>query len=156
LQDRDPDVCSWRDVISRRKTLPMSRKQPVRAPGPSSDVELAQQLFDWMFEGAQALLKVIDPLEAELLAAMFEPVLVPGVDAHQFAVEIIPLLEAKRTSAALSLLLGIDSVGRATQPEVAAAASAAAGRLVAGGVSSPRWSAALAEPITVGDCVLMR
>jgi len=39
------------------------------------------------------------------------------------------------------------------QEQVAKAASAAAGRLVAAGMPTPRWAGELAEPVRVGDCM---
>lgn len=70
-----------------------------------------------------------------------------------FVQGFIPQVEAKAGGDALALLLAIGSVASGVQEQVAKAASAAAGRLVAAGIPTPRWAGELAEPVRVGDCV---
>jgi hypothetical protein len=97
-----------------------------------------------------------DALDAELAGAAFVAMVTVTGDelVPAFAQGFIPQIEAKASSSgALALLLAIGSVASGVQEQVAKAASAAAGRLVAAGTPTPRWAGELADPVRVGDCV---
>jgi hypothetical protein len=142
---------------SRRTGLAAVREAPEECTCPEcsgADVDLAN-LFDGLLDGVATLAEREDPLDAELAGALFvAQVTVAGVELVPAFVEgFIPQLEARPGPGALSLLLAIDSVASGTQEQVAKAASAAAGRLVAGGISKPAWAGDLAEPVRVDGCM---
>lgn len=108
-----------------------------------------------LLDGVATLAECEDALDAELAgAALVSIVTVAGDELMPAFVQgFIPQVEAKPGSGALALLLAIGSVASGVQEQVAEAASAAAGRLMAAGVSTPRWAGELAEPVRVGDCM---
>lgn len=107
-----------------------------------------------LLDGVATLAECEDALDAELAgAALVAMVTVAGDElVPAFVQGFIPQVEAK-AGGALALLLAIGSVASGVQEQVAKAASAAAGRLVAAGIPTPRWAGELAEPVRVGDCV---
>lgn len=92
------------------------------------------------------LLLTEDPLNVEVIGAGL--VSLSGSEAALTA-RFVPEVEARGTSEALALLLAVGSVAG---QELAEAASAAVGRLIANGVAQPVWTAALHEPLTVTGC----
>jgi hypothetical protein len=115
------------------------------------------QMFGELLDSVAILAECDDPLEAELVAAAFLAIVTVAGDelVSAFVQEFIPQVEARSDRDGLSLLLAIGSVASAVEDQVAAAASAAATRLVAAGVPAPRWAGELTEPVQVDDCVLL-
>ena len=108
-------------------------------------------LMDQLLVAAADLDDSEDPLDAEFIGAAFMSI--GARDEPRFRQALIdgfiPEFEARASSAALSMLLAIDSVA---EGRAGAAASAAADRLVRAGVPAPPWAAELRAPVTVGDC----
>jgi hypothetical protein len=116
-------------------------------PGCSGEGVDLQQLID---EQVAELAESDDPLAAELAGAQLVAV---GEYSDQELDEVlidgfIPAFEARASTGALALLLGLGAV---TEGRAAKAAVAAADRLAAAGVARPRWADELNEPVTVGD-----
>jgi hypothetical protein len=65
----------------------------------------------------------------------------------------IPAVESRPGPTALAILRALASVATGVEPRLAAAASAAADRVVAADVPEPKWAAELAEPVHVTECV---
>jgi Plasmid pRiA4b ORF-3-like protein len=142
---------------SRRADLTGVRGAPETCDCPAcsgEDVDPAQMLGG-LLDDVATLADYDDALDAELAGAAFVAVLTVAGDelVPAFVQGLIPQVEAKPSSGALALLLAIGSVASGVQEQVAEAASAAAGRLVAAGIPKPRWAGELAEPVRVGDCV---
>jgi hypothetical protein len=114
-----------------------------------------QQLIDELVAGAADLVGSEDPLDAEIVGALFLSMGARSGAAFEEALVggFIPQIEARATVEALSMLLAIGSVasGRAGM-----AASVAADRLVRAGIQRPRWAGELGEPVTVTDCWRLR
>ena len=110
-----------------------------------------QRLIDELTAGAADLVECEDPLDAEIVGAAFVSIGAVAGEAFEAALVggFIPEFEARATTGALAMLLAIGSVaeGRAGKE-----ASAAADRLVEGGIPQPVWAAELGEPVTVVDC----
>ena len=66
----------------------------------------------------------------------------------ELAQSLVPAVEAKATPEALGLLRVLGAIG---SPELQAAATEAAERVVAGGVPDPDWAKAIGSP-TIGRC----
>ncbi|MGH3620416.1 MAG: plasmid pRiA4b ORF-3 family protein [Sciscionella sp.] len=110
-----------------------------------------RQLLDELTAGAADLIVSQDPMDAEIVGAVFVSI---GEIAGEAFEELlvggfIPEFEARATPEALAMLLAIGSIaeGRAGK-----AASAAADRLVEAGIPRPGWADELGEPMTVADC----
>ena len=118
------------------------------------DVDPAQMLGE-LLDGVATLAECEDALDAELAGAALVAMVTVGGDelVPAFVQGFIPQVEAKPSSGALALLLAIGSVASGVQEQVAEAGSAAAGRLMAAGIPTPRWAGELAEPVRVGDCM---
>jgi hypothetical protein len=110
-----------------------------------------QRLIDELIAGAVELVEAEDPLDAEIAGAAFVSVgeLTGEIFEDALVGGFIPQFEARGGAAALAMVLAIGSVA---EGRVGNAASAAAARLVRGGISRPRWAAELGEPVTVADC----
>lgn len=142
---------------ARRTDLTVVRGVPERCDCPAcsgEDVDPAQMLGE-LLDGVAGLAECEDALDAELAgAALVAMVTVAGDElVPAFVRGFIPQVEAEAGGGALALLLAIGSVASGVQEQVAEAASAAAGRLVAAGIPTPRWAGELAEPVRVGDCM---
>jgi hypothetical protein len=105
-----------------------------------------------LVDGAADLAGCEDPLEAELAGALFVAMAVAGGGdtVPAFAQAFIPAIEARGTEAALMLLTAIGAAACGGPDQVAQAASAAAGRLAAGGVAAPAWAPDLEQPLRAG------
>jgi hypothetical protein len=110
-----------------------------------------QGLVDELTADAADLLKIEDPLEAEMFGALvvsigdlvdegFEETMVSG---------LLPALETRASAEVLAMLLAIGAV---VEDPIREATSAATERLLAAGVAKPGWAAELDEPVTVGEC----
>src|SRR5690349_15042980 len=121
------------------------------------DVDLPEML-DELLQGAEVAMGGDDALGAELAGAAFVATVVTsgGELIPTFVDTLIPEIEARRSSAALALLLVVGSVAARTSQQVASVASAAASRLAAAGVAQPQWAEELAEPVRVGECLRLQ
>ena len=142
---------------ARRTDLTVVRGVPETCdcPGCSGEDADPAQMLGELLDGVATLAECEDALDAELAgAALVAMVTVTGDElVPAFVQGFIPQVEAEPSSGALTLLLAIGSVASGVHEEIAKAASAAAGRLVAAGIPKPRWAGELAEPVRVGDCV---
>jgi len=106
-----------------------------------------QQVID---EQVASLAESEDPLQAELAGAQF--VVVAELAEQEFDEVLIdgfiPRFEARASTGALAMLLGLGAVA---EGQAAKAATAAADRLVAAGVARPRWADELDEPVMASD-----
>jgi hypothetical protein len=117
---------------------------PLR-PAQASDVVLS--------EARQVLSHVQRPIDAELWGSDMigalgsaEPA---GTDVMQeLARSLVPAVEMKATPEALGLLRVLGAIG---SPALAAAATAAAERVLARGVPDPSWATVIGSP-TIGQC----
>ncbi|HEY6492105.1 MAG TPA: hypothetical protein VIZ43_02450 [Trebonia sp.] len=117
---------------------------PLR-PAQASDVVLN--------EAQQVLSHVRQPIDAELWGSDMIGALSRAESAGQGVMaelvrSMVPAVETKATPEALGLLRVLGAIG---SPELAAAATEAADRVVAGGVPDPEWAAVIGSP-TVGKC----
>ncbi|GIF09171.1 plasmid pRiA4b ORF-3 family protein [Actinoplanes siamensis] len=110
-----------------------------------------------LIEDAATLAETEDPLDAELAGAFFVALAQSDGDASltAFADALVPAVEARGTRAALTLLAAISAVAGDEPGSVAAAARAAAERLVGAGVAAPAWADRLAQPLTAGPFTRM-
>jgi hypothetical protein len=96
-----------------------------------------------------------DVLAAELAGAAFLA-MVSAVDDEELARltdAFIPAVESRPSPSAVAVLRALASVAAGVEPRLAAAASAAADHVVAAGVPESTWTAELAEPVHVTECV---
>ena len=110
------------------------------------------QLIVELLAVAATLVDADDPLEAEVLGAMFVSLGAKAREAFEEALidDFVPEFEARADVAALVMLLAIGAVAPGPGGK---SATAAAGRLIDAGVAQPRWAAELAEPLTVTNSV---
>jgi Plasmid pRiA4b ORF-3-like protein len=182
LPDVDPPMNRWarrREVpVPGRQTGPVSRAKAPRSkrkkslrrtdlsiapavrdecdcPACAGDAVDQSQLPGDLLESVATLADCGNALEAELVGAAFVAMVTGAGEelAPAFIEGFIPVIEAEPTSGTLGLLMAVGSVGGEVQEQVAKAASAAAERLLAAGVPSPRWAGELAEPVRFGDCL---
>jgi hypothetical protein len=145
--------------VSRRRKATKSRNSAQRVIRPAateacdcpecSGVDLdPQELLDDLVTAAGDLLKVDDPLEAELLGATFLALgdLAGEGFEEAVAVGIVPDIARQASPTALAVLLALDAAGDIP------AAAAAAERLVIAGVPAPPWADELREPVRAGRC----
>jgi hypothetical protein len=102
------------------------------------------EMVDDLLGAVGALSAVEDPIDAELLAAMFfaaGAITGAGFD-EAVAEEVLPTLAAAATPQAFALLLALDAVRSSP------ATAAAVGQLAQAGVPEPTWAAATREPLT--------
>jgi hypothetical protein len=117
---------------------------PLR-PAQASDVVLN--------EARQVLSNVRQPIDAELWGSDMIGALsggeLGGTDVMtELATSLVPAVEMKGTPEALGLLRVLGAIG---SPELKAAATAAAERVIASGVPDPDWAASIGSP-TIGQC----
>ena len=95
-----------------------------------------------------------DPLQAELAGAQLVAVAeLADQELDEVLIDrFIPAFEARASTGALAMLMGLGAVA---EGQAAKAATAAADRLVAAGVARPQWADELEEPVTVGDLCRM-
>jgi hypothetical protein len=141
----------------RNRDLALVKGMPEACDCPAcsgEDVDPTEML-DELLRNVETVTAGDDAFDAELAGALFVAVMMgDGADMMPIVVEdVLPQIEAKRNSAALSVLLAIASVASEVEKPLATAASAAADRLVAAGVPRPAWADQLAEPVRVGDCL---
>ncbi len=136
-------------------TVVASVPETCDCPGCTGENLDPAQLFGELLDSVTILTDCDEALEAELVGASFLAAVTVADDelAPAFVQEFIPQVEARADAGGLALLLAIGSVASGVEDQVAAAASAAATRLLAAGVPKPRWAGELAEPVQVGDCV---
>lgn len=142
---------------SRSADLTVVQAAPEKCDCPAcsgEDVDPGQMLGE-LLDGVATLAECEDPLDAELAGAAFVAMVTAAGDelVPAFVRGFIPQIEARPSGGALALLMAIESVASRAQEQVARAASAAVGRLVAAGMPRPQWANALAEPVQVGDCM---
>ena len=93
-----------------------------------------------------------DPIAAEFAAALFVAMCEMAGAEYEDALAdgFVPEFESRKDSRALIMLLSLGSVcgGRA-----ATAAADAARRMVDAGIEPPGWTAELATPVSVGECL---
>ncbi len=111
----------------------------------------SRQLIDDMVAGAADVLESQDPLDAEVLGAIFVSIGAMVGDGFDEALidGFIPEFEERADREALAMLLAIGSVA---SDEARKSAQLAADRLIADGVAEPAWTAELRENVTVGEC----
>jgi hypothetical protein len=142
---------------TRRGDLTVVRGTPQTCDCPvcsGEDFDSAGMLDD-LLGNAETLAATDDPLDVELAGAVCVGMVMES-DAELAAVvidDVIPRTEEKRNSGALALLLAITSVASGEHKRLAAAASAAADRLLAAGIPRPAWADQLGEPARVGNCL---
>jgi hypothetical protein len=117
---------------------------PLR-PAQASDVVLS--------EARQVLSHVQQPIDAELWGSDMIGALsggdFTGTDVMtELAQSLVPAVDAKATPEALGLLRVLGAIG---SPELRAAATEAAERVVASGVPDPDWAKEIGSP-TIGQC----
>ena len=117
---------------------------PLR-PAQASDVVLS--------EAREVLSHVRRPIDAELWGSdMIGALSAGGADGTstmtELARSLVPAVEKKATPEALSLLRVLGAIG---SPELKAAATEAAKRVMARGVPDPDWAASIGSP-TIGRC----
>jgi Plasmid pRiA4b ORF-3-like protein len=99
---------------------------------------------------ASDLIKVDDPLEAEMLGASFAALGSAAEDFEEFlAAGFVPAIEAHGGAEALAMLLAVASVAPEGPDR---AVRDAIRRLRDAGVAPPQWAAELDQPVTVADC----
>jgi hypothetical protein len=134
--------------------------RPVSESGPTGGCDCTvcsgedvhpQQLIGEVTAGAADLLDSTDPLDAEIVGAMF--LSMRGIVGEEFDDALIggllPAIEERATPDALATVLAIGSVAA---DRVAKSAATAADRLTEAGMRAPEWAAELDQPITVTDC----
>jgi len=103
-------------------------------------------------EAHDVLSNIHEPVDAELWGSDMLGALSSGADAMDVMAELttsmVPAAEETATSEALALLRIFAAIGSA---DLQAAATAAAGRVAALGVTEPEWVKGIGSP-TVGDC----
>jgi hypothetical protein len=106
------------------------------------------ELIDGLVAGGTELLKVDDPLDAELFAAMFLSAgdLAGEGFAEMLAGGIVPAVAASGTPESLAVLLALDAL------DGGPVATDAIERLVSARVPAPRWADELREPLRAGQC----
>jgi hypothetical protein len=136
-------------------TLVASAPETCDCPHCSDEDFDPAQMFGELLDSVAILADCDNALEAELVGAAFVAAVTIAGDelVPAFIQEFIPQVEARADTGGLALLLAIDSVASGVEEQVAATASAAAARLVAAGVPTPRWAGELAEPVQVDECV---
>jgi len=107
--------------------------------GEGLDVEA---MFADLRAAATDLLTVDDPLDAEVLAAVFVGA---GALDETFLPGVIPMLAEQGDPPALALLTALELVGDSAE------AGAAARDLAAAGVTEPSWAAEARQPLAVAD-----
>ena len=112
-----------------------------------ADLDLQEFVSD-LVAGAAELLKVDDPLEAELFGAVFLALVEQTGEGFEepLANGIVPDIAQQAGPTALAVLLALDAAGDIP------AAAAAAERLVLAGVPAPAWAGELREPVRAGQC----
>src|SRR3954451_15234933 len=110
-----------------------------------------RRLIDEVLTGATDLVTSTDPLEAEIAGSVFVSIGAMADEEFTEALigEFIPEFEARARPEAVAMLLAIRSVA---PDRVGKAASAAADRLVAAGLSRPGGAGELDQPITTDEC----
>jgi hypothetical protein len=119
-------------------------------PACSGDID-PQGLVDQLMADAADLLRIADPLEAEILGAAVVSIgdLVDEGFEEAMVAGLLPALEARASTEVLAMLLAISAV---VEDPLRKAVSAAAERLLVAGAAKPGWAAELDEPVTVGEC----
>ena len=136
-------------------TLVPAAPEPRDGPTRSDEETDLAQLIESLLDDIAPLVTCSDPLDAEMAGAALLSMAPEAGDGGRtaFVQGFIPEIEAASSDSGLALLLAISSVAAGGEEQVAEAASAAAGRLVAAGVPEPRWARELATPPLVGDCI---
>jgi hypothetical protein len=139
-----------RDVLPDPLELPGSPEECDCPACTGADID-PEEALDGMLAGAADLIGSEDPLDAEMMGAVYVSIgAFAGKEYEEALVGgMIPAFEARATTEALATLLAVAAVA---PRGVGDAASAAADRLVRAGVPRPRWADELGEPVTVGDC----
>lgn len=128
------------------RAVPAVEPEPCDCPACTGEEFDPSAMVDDLLVAAGELATEDDPIEPELLAAMF---LAAGSIAGEgfdeaLAEQIVPTLAAMATREAFALLLALDTVHRSP------ATAGAIDRLVQAGVPEPAWAAAAREPLTGG------
>ncbi|MFY1636683.1 plasmid pRiA4b ORF-3 family protein [Solwaraspora sp. WMMB335] len=129
---------------------PSASNGPCDCPGCTGELPDPGNMIEAMLAATADLVASDDPLEAEIIGAMFVSLI--GADdpqGEQLLVDgLIPQLAARASAEAHALLLAIASVA---PPAMAATATAAAAGIAAD-VPQPKWATEITTPVTVGDC----
>ena len=113
------------------------------------------ELLGALLDDIAPLADTEDPLNAELAGAAFLAMMA-AVDDDMLPVlkdAFIPAVESRLNPSALAVLRALASAAAGVEPTLAAAASAAADRVVAADVPESKWAAELAEPVHVTQCL---
>jgi Plasmid pRiA4b ORF-3-like protein len=131
-----------------------SAQQACDCPACSGQEFDPEELLAGLLDDVAPLAEIEDALDAELTGAAFLAMVAAlDDDALPMLTEaFIPAVESRPGPGALAMLRALARVASGVEPRLAAAASAAADRVVAAGVPEPGWAAALAEPIDVSEC----
>jgi hypothetical protein len=134
-----------------RRSAPVSPVEPCDCPACSDENVDLSVVVDGILADASDLVVVADPLEAEFGAAMFVAMGELAGDGFEDAMVdgFVPEFESRADTPALIMLSAFGSV---CDGRVGKAATAAADRLVAAGVTPPGWAAELEQAPTAGDC----
>lgn len=124
------------------RVVPPPEPEPCDCPACTGEDVDVEGMFDDLRGAATDLLTVDDPIEAELLAAMFVS---GGALDETFLPGVIPMLVAQGDRAAVALLTAFELVGGSAE------AATAARDLIAGGAGEPAWAAEAREPVTPAD-----
>jgi hypothetical protein len=113
------------------------------------------ELIGALLDDVAPLADTEEALEAELAGAAFLA-MVGAVDDDVLPMlmdAFIPAVESRPGPGALAVLRALATVAAGVEPQLAAAAAAAADRVAAADVPEPKWAAELAEPVHVTECV---
>jgi pRiA4b ORF-3-like protein len=124
-------------VLRAVPALP-AEPEPCDCPACTGEGVDVESMYADLRGAATDLLTVDDPIDAELLAAMFVNA---GALDDTFLPGVIPMLVALGDRSALAMLTAFELVGDSAEAETAAR------ELVAAGVAEPQWAAEAREPV---------
>jgi pRiA4b ORF-3-like protein len=126
------------------RAVPAYQPEPCDCPACTGEEIDLGEMVDDLLEAVGELSAEEDPIEPELLAAMF---FAAGRTAGEefdeaFTEEVVPMLAAAATSEAFGLILALDLVRSSP------ATAGAIGQLARAGVAAPKWATAARESLT--------